>query len=107
MKCTLSIFLVLIFTFQSVQSQVTDSLTAQSIQEMYDFYSSNNKKLKKTGWILLGSGVVTMGVGFAMGFNEDSELTGSILMTLGLSTTISSIPVFIIAKKIKEKQTQF
>ncbi len=44
MKCTLSIFLVLIFTFQSVQSQVTDSLTEKSQQEMYDFYSLKHKE---------------------------------------------------------------
>ena len=35
----LIIFLVLIFTFQSAQSQVTDSLTVQSNQEMYDFHN--------------------------------------------------------------------
>ncbi len=33
MKCTLSIFLVLIFTFQFVQCQVIDSLTAKSNED--------------------------------------------------------------------------
>jgi len=106
MKCTLSIFLVLIFTFQSVQSQVIDSLTVQSKQEMYDFHISKHKKLKTAGWILLGTGVAAMGVGGAIMYNafmDEGGEPGEILFVAGGLATISSIPVFIIAKKNKRK----
>jgi len=100
------IFLVLIFTFQSVQSQVTDSLTAKSNQEMYDFYISKHKKLRTTGFILLGTGVAALGVGAAIMYNsimdEDGE-PGAILFVAGGLATISSFPVFGIAKKNKRK----
>ena len=96
----LIIFLVLIFTFQSAQSQVTDTLTVKSNQEMYDFYISKHKKLKTTGWILLGTGVAAMAVGGAIIYNsimdEDGE-PGGILFVAGGLATAASIPVFIIS----------
>ena len=101
MKLALSIFLVLIFTYQLAQSQVTDSLTEKSDQEMYDFYSLKHKKLKRTGWILLGAGLAATGVGLSIagnsGIYDDGFTTGSILVVAGALTTISSIPVFIIS----------
>ena len=100
------IFLVLIFTFQSVQSQVTDSLTVKSNQEMYDFYISKHKKLKTTGWILLGTGVAAMGVGVAIAANSlysDDGEPGAILFVAGGLATISSFPVLGNANKNKKK----
>jgi len=105
----LIIFLVLIFTFQSVQSQVTDSLTVKSKQEMYDFYIAKNKKLKTTGSVLLGTGVAAMGVGFALTNNSDVLDSsndwgyGAGFMLVGSLSAISSMPVFIMAKKHKRK----
>jgi len=104
------IFLALMFTFQLAQSQVTDSLTEKSQQEMYDFYISKQKKLKTTGWILLGTGVAAMGVGFALtnnssvyGDSSNDWAYGSGFILVGSLSAIASIPVFIIAKKNKRK----
>ena len=101
----LIIFLVLIFTFQLVQSQVTEPLTEQSNQEMYDFYISKHKKLKTTGWILLGTGVAAMGVGGAIVSKNimSGGEPGAILFVAGGLATISSFPVLGSAKKNKRK----
>ena len=101
------IILVLLFAFQSVQCQVIDSLTVKSNEEMYDFYNSKHKKLKKTGLILLGAGVVATGLGYAIAnnrsFNNDEFTAGAILTLGGVLTTISSIPVLIISGSKKRK----
>ena len=110
MKCTLSIFLVIIFTFQMAKSQVTDTLTQNSQKEMYDFYSINHKKQKKTAWILLGAGVLAAGGGLAIAENSsvfdesDSGFTsGSILFLAGSASILTSIPFFIISGSNKRK----
>ena len=107
MKFTLSIFLVLVFTFQLVQSQVIEPSTEKSQKEMYDFYISKHKKLKKTGLILLGAGVVATGVGYAIAYNgslyDDEFTAGAGLALAGVLTTISSIPVLIISGSNKRK----
>ena len=108
------IILVLIFTFQSVQSQVTDSLTAQSKQEMYDFYIAKNKKLKTTGWILLGTGVGACLAGasiaannFTLSENETEEankfVAGTGLFVVGAAATIASVPILIVSGSNKRK----
>lgn len=107
MKFTLSIFLALVFTFQLVQSQVIEPSTEKSQKEMYDFYISKHKKLKKTGLILLGAGVVATGVGYAIAHNgslyDDESTAGAGLALAGVLTTISSIPVLIISGSNKRK----
>ena len=106
----LLIFLVLLFTFQSIQCQVTDSLTEQSKQEMYDFYSSKHKKLKRTGWILLGTGLGALTVGSIIAVNSDNtlddlgrDITGGLLMAVGSFSMLASIPVFIVSGSHKRK----
>ena len=102
----LIVILVLIFTFQSLQCQVTDSLTVKSNKEMYDFYISKHKKLRTTGFILLGTGVAALGVGGAIMYNsimDEGGEPGAILFVVGGLETISSFPVFGIAKKNKRK----
>ena len=105
----LILFLVLIFIFQLTQSQETEPLSEQSNQEMYDFYISKSKKQKKTGWILLGSGVVATGAGLLIASNSNvlsddgGFASGSLLVLAGTLTTISSIPVFIISGSNKRK----
>ena len=112
MNCALSIFLVLIFTFQLAQSQVTESLTEKSEQEMYDFYILKHKKLKKTGWILLGAGLAVAGGGYAIAANSNvldsggGFVPGSLLLIAGSLSTVASIPVFVVSgsnnRKAKE-----
>lgn len=103
----LILFLALAFTYQSVHSQLKDSLTVQSKQEMYNFYISKSKKQKKTAWILLGSGVVAMGVGSVIAYNSEAFTNkadaGIVLALAGTLTTVSSIPVFIVSGSNKRK----
>ena len=105
MKCTLSIFLVIIFTFQLAQSQVTDTLTQKSQQESYDFYIQNQKKLKKTGWILLGAGAAAAVGGALIVNNNDLDEIGSgvIITTAGVVSMATSIPFFVISGSNKRK----
>ena len=106
MKHALSIFLVIIFTFQLAQSQVTDTLTQKSQKEMYDFYSIKQKKQKRTGWILLGAGVVAAGGGYLLGTNAgnwDGVGGGFILFSAGTASIAASIPFFVISGSNKRK----
>lgn len=108
MKLTLSILLVLLFSFQIVQSQITESKTDQSTQNMYDFYSQKAKKQKTTGWILFGVGLGAVIGGTAIisnnfyiwGGSEDEDrgfAAGSGLFLIGSMSVIASIPVLIIS----------
>lgn len=108
MKRTLSILLVLLFSFQIAQSQITEPQTDQSSQNMYDFYSQKAKKQKRTGWILLGTGIAATVVGSAImannfyiwGGSEDEDrgfAAGTGLFLAGSMATIASIPVLIIS----------
>ena len=106
MKRTFSTLLVLIFTFQMVQSQVTEQQTDQSTQNMYDFYSLKAKKQKTTGWILLGTGLAATVGGYAIMANNfdlfDSDSDGGLaagtgLFLVGSIVTIASIPVLIVS----------
>ena len=89
--------------------QQVEVSTDQSNQEMYDFHYEKHKKQKKTGFILLGSGVAATLAGVLIGSNSDSWSdeanlgTGAILVTAGALTTISSIPVFIVSGSNKRK----
>lgn len=102
MKRTLSIFLVLLFTFQMVQSQIIDQLNEKSRQEMYNFYSFKSKKKKKTGLILLGSGLAATVAGIAIASNNFWEddggfAAGTGLFLIGSCATIASIPILIVS----------
>jgi len=109
----LIILIVLMFTFNLAQSQAVDSLTLQSEQEMHDFYISKHKKQKKTGLILLGSGVVAAGVGFLIADNsslfadDDGFAAGTGLFLVGGLTTIASIPVLISSGSNKRKAAAY
>jgi hypothetical protein len=102
----LSTFLVLLFTFQMAQSQVTELLTEKSRQDVYDFYSLKAKKQKTTGWILLGTGLAATVGGYAIMANNfdlfDSDSDGGLaagtgLFLVGSIVTIASIPVLIVS----------
>ena len=69
---------------------------------MYDFYSSKHKKLKRTGFILLGVGVVASITGIIIASSND-VYAGVGLFLLGTAPMIASIPVFVIAGSKKRK----
>ena len=82
--------------------QQVEVSTDQSNQEMYDFHYEKYKKQKKTGFILLGSGVAVFLGGGLIGANNDLNF-GAVAMTAGALTTISSIPIFIVSGSNKRK----
>ena len=101
------LFLIaILFYFQTAQCQEPDSSRNTSNQELYDYFITKHKKQKKTGLILLGSGLAATGVGIIImnsnGF-DDAGLGGFWLFTAGSLTTISSIPVLIISGSNKRK----
>ena len=106
MKSSLSIFLVLFFFVQMVQSQVIETTLEKPQQEMYDYHIQKHKKLKKTGFILLGAGGGAMLTGILIGAASDSWSgvgSGALVFTAGLASTIASIPVFIIGNSNKRQ----
>ena len=106
MKFSFSIFLVLFFFVQMVQSQVIETSLEKPQQEMYDFHIQKHKKLKKTGFILLGAGGGAMLTGILIGAASDSwggVGSGALVFTAGLVSTTASIPVFIIGNSNKRQ----
>jgi len=103
-----AIIAAFVFVIHSFGQKVEVS-TDQFNQEKYDFHYSKHKKQKKTGFILLGSGVAASLAGVLIGSNSDSLYdeanlgTGAILVTAGALTAISSIPVFIVSGSNKRK----
>jgi len=109
----LFLIILLIFIYNEGCSQVMDSLTAQSNQEKYDLYFSKHKKQKKTGLILLGSGVVATGAGLLIAANsnvlsDDGAFgSGAVLTLVGSVTTIVSIPYLISSGVNKRKASAY
>lgn len=106
MKLPITIFLVLFFFVQLVQSQVIETSLEKPQQEMYDYHIQKHKKLKKTGLILLGAGGGAMLTGILIGTASDSWSgvgSGALVFTAGLASTIASIPVFIIGNSNKRQ----
>lgn len=94
--------------------QELETASNESNQERYDFHMTKHKKLKKTGFILLGSGVAASIAGALIASNSDGIFddsdnlgSGAILFTAGVLTTISSVPVFIVSGSNKRKAEAF
>ena len=102
MKQLFLFLLVLIFSTQGILSQEKELKTEKSPQEMYDFYSLKHKKLKRTGFIILGAGVGAIITGIVITATADSY-DGVFIFLAGATTTFASIPVFIVAKSKKRK----
>ena len=96
----LAVFLI---AFQFAQGQLTDTLTTETNQELYDYFITKHKKQNKTGLILLGTGLAAMGTGIIISANSDDFTDGALLFYAGTLTTISSIPVLIISGSNKRK----
>ena len=109
----LILIIVSFLTIQASQCQEIDSLSTQSREEMYDFHFTKHKKQKKTGLILLGSGVVATGAGLLIAANsnvlsDDGGFgTGAGLVLAGSITTIVSIPYLISSGSNKRKAAAF
>ena len=89
-----------------LQSQIIEPITEKSRQEMYDFYSFKSKKQKKTGWILLGTGLTASAGGLAIMANnfeiwgngsDGAFAAGTGLFLVGSGATIASIPILIVS----------
>ena len=103
----LTLFITMVLIVQSTQGQIADSTATDTNQEMYEFLMAKHKKQKKAGLILLGSGLAATGIGILIASNDDTLgdgfTTGALIYTAGVLTTISSIPVLIIAGNNKNK----
>ena len=112
LKQIIIIILVLMFPFQTIKSQTTKPITNPANQTQYDYYVKKHKKLKTTGWILLGGGLAAAVGGYAIAWNNtnmfddevsDEAVAGSGLFVLGTMSMISSIPVLIVSGSKKRK----
>ena len=108
------LFALILLAFQSVHGQEIDSLSAQTRQELYDFHFEKHKKQKKTGLILLGTGLAATITGTLIARNsnllgEDTEGfdVGASIALLGSLATISSIPVLISSGVNKRKASAY
>lgn len=104
----LTLFIAIALIFQSTQGQVTDSVSTDTNQEMYEFLMTKSKKQNKAGLIMLGAGVVSSIGGIIIANQSDDWsdaefASGTLLLTAGLLTTVSSIPVLIVAGSNKKK----
>lgn len=77
----LTLFIIIVLIVQSTRSQVADSVVIDTNQEMYEFLMTRHQKQKKTGFILLGSGLLAAGVGILIAANDtdwwNDEYSGS------------------------------
>ncbi len=109
----LALLLTVVLIVQYTQGQIVDSVTTDTNQKMYEFLMAKHKKQKKTGLILLGSGLAATGLGVLIIYNdsdwfEDEDAgsdyaAGTILYTAGVLSALSSIPVLIIAGENRQK----
>ena len=103
----IAIVITIVMFVQSAQGQIVDSVATDTNQEMYEFLMAKHKKQNKTGLILLGSGLAATGLGILIASNDDSLgsgfAAGALIYSAGVLTTISSIPVLIIAGTNKKK----
>jgi hypothetical protein len=102
LKRTLPVFLVLLFAFEMTNAQEVEPQLTNQQQEMYNFYNAQHKKLKKTGFILLGAGAGLFVVGAIVladttGQGDKAVGNGFLMLTVGGLSAIASIPVFIIS----------
>lgn len=79
------------------------SATSPSPVKDYDFYMRRSKKMRTTGLVLLGSGVVLSGVGALLSFgnndiaNNSAGGVGAVLLIAGAASGITSIPFMSLA----------
>ena len=98
---------------QLVKGQAIDLSKTKSTLDLRDSYIKKYKTNKTTGWVLLGSGIgMIVGGGIIVasyagqGFNGAAPVTEeALLLIVGPSAALASIPFFIAAKRNKTKAT--
>ena len=106
MKSYLLLLFIFFFNFQTAQSQVVENSTEYGHQDMYDFYMQKHKKLRKTGYILLGAGAGAVLTGWLIAVHTGTYSgvgSGVLMMTVGIASSLASIPVFIVANSNKRE----
>ena len=93
------IFLIILLSYSiSLFSQQTSSVNTD--------YLKKSKTQKTLGWILMGSGIVSTGVGsIQVNPNYGSNTNRSGLLIVGLAAIGTSIPLFIASVKNRRKAT--
>lgn len=108
----MKIIIMIIFCFalsMHVIAQRIDSIPQLNKED----FLLKSKRQKTTGYILLGSGILITGLGFATSFSEafpnifvpeqERSNSGNAISILGLLTIGSSIPFFIASSSSKKK----
>lgn len=106
LKQKLLIFLALLFAFNLTLAQEIEPQFNNSQQEDFNFYMGQHKKLKKTGYLLLGigGGLIVGGVAvIAASDTWDNVGGGALMISFGSLTSIASVPVFIVSGSKKRK----
>ena len=93
------IFLIILLSYSiSLFSQQTSSVNTD--------YLKKSKTQKTLGWILMGSGIVSTGVGsIQVNPNYGSNTNRNGLLIVGLAAIGTSIPLFIASVKNRRKAT--
>lgn len=105
-SAVIGILLCILFIPHQTLGQTLETPSDPSNQEMYDFYITRQKRLKKTGLIMLGAGLAASITGYVVLSDQvwsDDWAPGLLLFTGGILSTTASIPVLIIAGSNRRK----
>ncbi|MDT0553562.1 hypothetical protein [Urechidicola vernalis] len=94
--------LLFIFSIQGVLGQKTELNSDNTPQELEEYYTMMHKKKRKTGNILLISGVSVLAVGGVLSVTTALE-AGLIAAPLGAISCLASIPFYVKSKSYKRK----
>ena len=94
--------LLFIFSIQGVLGQKTELNSDKTPQELEEYYTMMHKKKRKTGNILLISGVSVLAVGGVLSVTTALE-AGLIAAPLGAISCLASIPFYVKSKSYKRK----
>ena len=103
------LFIILcFFTLQIVKAQVTEPIE-KNAEKSYEYYTLKQHQNKKAARIFLKSGVALIAIGGYVAIsgiaNSESSASpiGVGIFILGVATTVTSIPLFIVAGNNKRK----
>lgn len=84
----------------------TDHLTAKYFFNDRNYYLRKSKRQKRTGWIILGSGLALITTGIVVAYNNDDDaIKAGVSLVLisgtGIVTSLVSIPFFVSSARNK------